>query len=166
MYRFEKLDIMLYPSSEGYAAAYIAGITDQATPTLDAVLNNENNKFVPSTLTVPQRLRVSRNYLIGETANKFWKGAQGTQDLWDAVQGQLLIARQSGTAAILAIPITIRATCRFAAVAAPVLVPRPSPPLRIASASIPTTPLSAASKPVGDIEECHLRLCNCPNHFA
>jgi len=124
LYRIESLDFTFYPSTVAYGIAVIPGITTAPATalTINNVLQNRFNLYVPTTITVPQRLRIPRSMLM-DTAQKFYKTLAGTGDSPDNLYQATILVVSSGAA--VSISYEVKARIRLVGPVATAYTPSP-----------------------------------------
>jgi len=101
-YRFKRLEIILHPGSQVYAAAYYPEVLT-TPPTTIAQVSTATNSIVvqnASTEMVPRSLFINQKSLIGDASAKWWKTTASTAaDAWDEDQGSIVLATAAATSA-------------------------------------------------------------------
>lgn len=137
MYRFEDLQLTLYPLADhttadgSLAVGYQNEITDTRPTSLGQVLTLPYNRVVTDGQTVPVKFDVPRRALL-QNQQKFWRtqlpsqtntgtGLFATSDLWESVQGVFWFIASAALNLIAVLKYTIRLTQP----SYPALTPRP-----------------------------------------
>lgn len=101
MYRFEKLNYRLEPTTSAAGAGVIAlgysnELSDTGPANVSQIASMPVSVISNAFKTIPTNLSIKKSYLVGENANKFWRtqiSTAGTPSstLWDDIQGTLYI---------------------------------------------------------------------------
>lgn len=88
LYRFEHINVTLYPVTGGYSALSYTDGTFTNAPTTLASMGVMGTLLVSQDISVPVRMRIGFRKLVGENANKWWRSsADALTSAWDEYQG-------------------------------------------------------------------------------
>lgn len=149
MYRFEKLNLRIFPIAAvaGTAGVVAYGYSNEVTDTppsnLSIIASLPCSQLQTADLTTCISLRIPKKYLLGENALKFWRtqiSTAGTPSstLWDDVQGTIFV-RSTFVASITA-TMLMSYSVRLVDAQPPSSIPRPLPVRPGDMASIPRHP--------------------------
>ena len=149
-FRFTNIKFSLQPPRSASAPPNVLGVLAGANDTTASTAPNSaslafSTVGLPGT-TVPAKVTVPRRYLIDDNAQKWWKTAQGTADLWDANQGRIYFNGDVSTT----FNVYVKAVVEFSAPNNN-LTPSPlgGPALRIASSHVPLCQCAACQAASG-----------------
>lgn len=136
MYRFEKLQLVIYPAfiaTPGtgiLAMSYTNEVTDTPPATISAIASMPMSILASPEQTVTSRLRIPKRYLLGENALKFWRtqvsvAGTPTSTLWDDVQGTIFL--RHNIAVTVTYNILMLYSVRLVDAQPPATVPSPLP---------------------------------------
>jgi len=140
MYRFEKLQFVIYPAfiaTPGtgiLALSYSNEVSDTPPATISAIASMPMSILASPEQTVTSRLRIPKRYLLGENSSKFWRtqvsvAATPTSTLWDDIQGTIFL--RHNISVTVSYSILMLYSVRLVDAQPPVTVPHPLPPAQL-----------------------------------